>query len=203
MRVFLTGATGYVGGAVLDALVRGGHSVTALVRDGEKAKRVAAKGARPVVGNLAEPESYRAAADAQDGYVHTAYDRASGRGPAIDRIGTRHDAGGSPPSAHGWCDHAAGTLPDLYVRHLGAGPEFGSRCRGCPRESAGDCGVAPGARGSRDGRRFPDPSDGDCPARRRVRWRQRNGGGPPPLSQQRPRPCDWRRQQPLAAGVRA
>ena len=87
MRVFLTGATGYVGGAVLDALVRGGHSVTALVRDGEKAKRVAAKGARPVVGNLAEPESYRAAADAQDGYVHTAYDRASGRGPAIDRIG--------------------------------------------------------------------------------------------------------------------
>ncbi len=87
MRVFLTGATGYIGGAVLDALVRGGHTITALVRDGEKAKRVAAKGARPVVGNLAEPESYRAAADAQDGYVHTAFDRASGRGPAIDRIG--------------------------------------------------------------------------------------------------------------------
>ncbi len=87
MRIFLTGATGYIGGAVLDALVRGGHSVTALVRDDEKAARVAAKGARPVVGNLAEPESYRAAADAQDGYVHTAFDRASGRGPAIDRIG--------------------------------------------------------------------------------------------------------------------
>jgi nucleoside-diphosphate-sugar epimerase len=87
MRVFLTGATGHIGGAVLDALVRGGHTITALVRDGEKAKRVAAKGARPVVGNLAEPESYRAAADAQDGYVHTAFDRASGRGPAIDRIG--------------------------------------------------------------------------------------------------------------------
>jgi len=87
MRVFLTGATGYVGGAVLDALVRSGHTVTALVRDGEKAKRVSAKGARPVVGNLADPESYRAAADAQDGYVHTAFDRASGRGPAIDRIG--------------------------------------------------------------------------------------------------------------------
>ena len=86
MRVFLTGATGHIGGAVLDALVRGGHTITALVRDGEKAKRVAAKGARPVVGNLAEPESYRAAADAQDGYVHTAFDRASGRGPAIDRI---------------------------------------------------------------------------------------------------------------------
>jgi nucleoside-diphosphate-sugar epimerase len=86
MRIFLTGATGYVGRGVLDALVRAGHTVTALVRDGEKAKRVAAKGGRPVIGNLAEPESYRAAADAQDGYVHTAFDAASGRGPAIDRI---------------------------------------------------------------------------------------------------------------------
>jgi nucleoside-diphosphate-sugar epimerase len=86
MRIFLTGATGYIGSAVLDALVRGGHDVTALVRDNEKAARVTAKGARPVIGNLADPESYRAAADAQDGYVHTAFDAVSGKGPAIDRI---------------------------------------------------------------------------------------------------------------------
>ena len=33
MRIFLTGATGYIGSAVLDALVRGGHDVTALVRN--------------------------------------------------------------------------------------------------------------------------------------------------------------------------
>ena len=40
MRIFLTGATGYIGAAVLDALVRGGHDVTALVRDnGESASR--------------------------------------------------------------------------------------------------------------------------------------------------------------------
>ena len=43
MRIFLTGATGYVGSAVLDALVRGGHEVTALVRDNEKAARVTAR----------------------------------------------------------------------------------------------------------------------------------------------------------------
>src|SRR6476660_3395099 len=85
MRIFLTGATGYIGGAVLDALVRGGHDITALVRDGEKARRIASRGARPVIGNLADPESYRAAADAQDGYVHTAFDYASGRGPAVER----------------------------------------------------------------------------------------------------------------------
>jgi nucleoside-diphosphate-sugar epimerase len=86
MRIFLTGATGYIGSAVLDALVRAGNDVTALVRDNEKAARVSARGARPVVGNLGEPDSYRAAADAQDGYVHAAFDRASSRGPAIDLI---------------------------------------------------------------------------------------------------------------------
>src|SRR5262245_56296997 len=85
MRIFLTGATGYIGSAVFEALVRAGHEVTALVRDNEKAARVAARGARPVVGNLAEPESYRGAAEAQDGYIHTAYDAAPGRGPAIER----------------------------------------------------------------------------------------------------------------------
>jgi len=86
MRIFLTGATGHIGAAVLDALVKHGHAVTALVRNNEKAQRVADRGARPVVGNLAEPESYRAAAEAQDGYVHTAFDRVSDRGPATDRI---------------------------------------------------------------------------------------------------------------------
>ena len=85
MRIFLTGATGYIGAAVLDALVRGGHDVTALVRNSEKAKRVAKRGGHPVIGDLADPESFRAAAEAQDGYVHTAFDTRSGRGVAIDR----------------------------------------------------------------------------------------------------------------------
>ena len=85
MRIFLTGATGYIGGAVLDALLRGGHDVTALVRDNEKARRIAGRGAHPVIGNLADVDSYRAAADAQDGYIHAAFDYASGRGPAVER----------------------------------------------------------------------------------------------------------------------
>jgi nucleoside-diphosphate-sugar epimerase len=85
MRIFLTGATGYIGGAVLDALIKAGHDVTALVRDKEKARRVAKRGGHPVVGNLAEPESFRSAADAQDGYVLAAFDQPSNRGPQIDR----------------------------------------------------------------------------------------------------------------------
>jgi nucleoside-diphosphate-sugar epimerase len=86
MRIFLTGATGYVGAAVLDALVRTGHDVTALVRNNERARRVAKRGGHPVIGDLSESESYRSSADGQDGYVHTAYDARSGRGPAIDRV---------------------------------------------------------------------------------------------------------------------
>jgi nucleoside-diphosphate-sugar epimerase len=85
MRIFLTGATGYIGAAVLDALVRGGHDVTALVRDNEKAARVTKRGGHPVIGNLAEPQSFAGSADGQDGYIHAAFDYASGRGPAIER----------------------------------------------------------------------------------------------------------------------
>lgn len=84
MRIFLTGATGQIGSAVLDTLIRAGHQVTALVRDNEKAARVAQKGAHPVVGSLADPESYRPTADAQDGYIHTAFDGANG--VALDRL---------------------------------------------------------------------------------------------------------------------
>ena len=85
MRIFLTGGTGYIGSAVLDALLRGGHDVTVLVRNNEKARRVGKRGGHPLVGNLADPESYKAAVEAQDGYVHTAFDRPSGKGPEIDR----------------------------------------------------------------------------------------------------------------------
>lgn len=86
MRIFLTGATGYVGRAVLDTLVKGGHTVTALVRNQEKAARVAARGGQPVIGNLADTESYRVAAEAQDGYIHTALEGTSDKAAGVDRV---------------------------------------------------------------------------------------------------------------------
>src|SRR6187431_2387665 len=72
MRVFLTGGTGYVGSAVLDSLVRGGHHVDALVRNSEGAARVQARGAAPVLGDVMKPASWRDAAAAADGAVHAA-----------------------------------------------------------------------------------------------------------------------------------
>jgi len=84
MRIFLTGATGYIGSAVLDALLRGGHQVSALVRDPEKAERLARRGVRPVVGELSKGKSFTAAAEACDGIIHTAFEY-SKRGPQVDR----------------------------------------------------------------------------------------------------------------------
>ena len=72
MRVFLTGGTGYVGSAVLESLVRGGHQVEALVRHSEAAARVQARGATPVLGNLLQSASWRDAAAAADGAIHAA-----------------------------------------------------------------------------------------------------------------------------------
>ena len=84
MRIFLTGATGYIGSAVLDCLLRSGHHVTALVRDPEKAERMAMRGVKGVVGELTVPKRYAAAAEACDGIIHTAYEY-SKRGPEVDR----------------------------------------------------------------------------------------------------------------------
>src|SRR5687768_17118203 len=84
MRIFLTGATGYVGSAVLDALLRGGHAVTALVRDPEKAERVSRRGVQPILGDLSKPASYAAAAETCDAIVHAAFEH-SKQGQHVDR----------------------------------------------------------------------------------------------------------------------
>ena len=83
MRIFLTGGSGYVGSAVLDAFVRAGHQVDALVRTPEKAAEVQARGGKPVLGDLMSPASYADAAAAADGVVHAAVEYTA-RGPKID-----------------------------------------------------------------------------------------------------------------------
>lgn len=85
MRIFLTGGAGYIGSAVFDALVRGGHRVDALVRRRDTAAALAERGAHPVLGDLAQPASYVAAAEAADGVIHVATDDAP-RAQAIDAL---------------------------------------------------------------------------------------------------------------------
>ena len=89
MRIFLTGATGYIGSAVLDALIRAGHDVTTLVRDPEVSHRIAHRGVRTVIGELSKPPSYAVAAESCDVIVHTAFDRSKGA-QELDRRAIEH-----------------------------------------------------------------------------------------------------------------
>jgi nucleoside-diphosphate-sugar epimerase len=84
MRVFLTGATGYIGSAVADALLRAGHEVTALVRHAGAAEALAAWHVGVVTGDLGDPETYAAKAAGFEAYVHTAFEP-SARGVEVDR----------------------------------------------------------------------------------------------------------------------
>lgn len=83
MRVFLTGGTGYVGSAILDALVRGGHQVTAIARDPEKVTRLTERGASAVLAELDMPGRYMKAATEADVVIHAAIEY-SPRGPRLD-----------------------------------------------------------------------------------------------------------------------
>lgn len=84
MHIFLTGATGYIGSAVRAALIKGGHQVTAMARDKEKAERLAARGATPVVAELDTPKRYLAAAKAADAIVYASYE-SSPRGVQLEK----------------------------------------------------------------------------------------------------------------------
>ena len=70
LKVFLTGATGYIGGAVADALLAAGHSVVGLARSDEAARKLTAKGIIPFHGDLNSSLNLAKAAMESDGVIH-------------------------------------------------------------------------------------------------------------------------------------
>lgn len=72
MNIFLTGATGYIGGTVAHRLMDEGHKLSGLVRDADKARRLASIGIEPVMGGLDDAAVLTAEARRADGVINAA-----------------------------------------------------------------------------------------------------------------------------------
>jgi len=113
MRVFVTGATGHIGSALVPELLQAGHQVTGLARSDKSAAALAAMGAEAHRGDIADLDGLRAAASAaddEDRQIGPGAQRAHDGEPVLVRkieieedaveAGTRHTAEGVASMGH-------------------------------------------------------------------------------------------------------
>ena len=152
MRVFVTGASGWIGSAVIPELLSAGHEVVGLARSDSAAEKVAALGAEVRRGELDDVDGLRAAASESEGVVHLGYNHDFSNMPgaartdraAITAIGEALEGTGAPLVI------ASGTL-GLNPGRVGR-PRYRrgrARARACPRRSAAARRCPPGPPPSR------------------------------------------------------
>ena len=73
MKVFVTGASGFIGSAIVKELLAAGHEVTGLARSEESAKAISDAGAQVLKGSLYDLDSLKRGASESDGVIHTAF----------------------------------------------------------------------------------------------------------------------------------
>lgn len=73
MRVFITGASGFIGSRIVEELIGHGHRVRGLTRSDEGARALAAMGAEVQRGDVEDPQSLRTGLSDADGVIHTAF----------------------------------------------------------------------------------------------------------------------------------
>jgi nucleoside-diphosphate-sugar epimerase len=103
MRVFVTGATGFIGSAVVRELIDAGHTVVGLTRSDKGAEALKEAGAEVRRGTLDDLDSLRAAAAAADGVIHLAFGHGAGLAAAlpidlcaVETMGTALEGTGKP-----------------------------------------------------------------------------------------------------------
>ena len=117
MKVFLTGPTGQLGGAVAESLMTAGHEVVGLARDDDAVQTLRAKGIEPVPGDLADVQLVAAHAADADGVIHVAVtgdERQAEVDVAVTNAMLDALAGSGSPYVHtsgGWVLGNTGAMP--------------------------------------------------------------------------------------------